>query len=171
MKFEKGQLLVYGVRGVCRVEDIRTEAFGSEEREYCILQPLDDPKATIYLPTDSDRIEKNVKRVITAEEIDRLIGSIPTENDKWIDDNKQRSELFKRILDDGDRLNLVRLIKSIHIHRDEIEKNGKKLGVADKNVLERAERIIYDEFAMVLGINSDDVGQFIKDRVAGKACV
>ncbi len=171
MEFKKGQLLVYGVRGVCRVEDVRREAFGTEEKEYCILRPLDDPKATIYLPTDSDRIEKNIKRVITAEEIDRLIRSIPTEDDKWIDDNKRRSELFKRILDDGDRLNLVRLIKSIHIHRDEIEKSGKKLGVADKNVLDRAEKIIYEEFAMVLGIDSDDVGQFIKDRVAGKTCV
>ncbi len=126
MEFKKGQLLVYGVRGVCRVEDVRREALGTEEKEYCILRPLDDPKATIYLPTDSDRIEKNIKRVITAEEIDRLIRSIPTEDDKWIDDNKRRSELFKRILDDGDRLNLVRLIKSIHIHRDEIEKSGKK---------------------------------------------
>ena len=61
MKLEIGSVWVYGSKGVCRVESIQRERFGSQERDYYCLTPLADGKSQIFVPVDSDRIEKTVR--------------------------------------------------------------------------------------------------------------
>lgn len=160
-KLNIGELLVYGARGVCRVTDVKTESFGGAEKEYYLLSPKDDPNATIYLATDSDRIEKNVRRIATADEIYEIVKALPKGGGEWIENNKRRAEYFSKTLSEGSRGEIVGIIRAIRKQRCELEKKGKRLNVSDKNVLERAEKIVNDEFSLVLNIRPDEVAQFI----------
>lgn len=161
MRLEKGDVVVYGVRGVCTVTDIKIESIAGSDREYYLLTPRDDARSVIYLPTDSDRIDRYVKKMITKDEIIRLIDTLPEREDQWIPDNRRRAEIFGKIIDGGDRADIIRLIRVLSTRKHALEGTGKKLGAADKNILEQAEKVVYDELALVLGIDHDEVEAFI----------
>lgn len=164
MRLEKGDVIVYGVRGVCTVTDVKVESLAGSDREYYLLTPRDDPRSVIYLPTDSDRIDRYVKKMITKDEIIRLIDSLPEQEDQWIPDNRRRAEVFGKIVDGGDRAEIIRLIRVLSARRHALEGSGKKLGTADKNILEQAEKVVFDELALVLGIDHNEVEAFIIER-------
>lgn len=168
MRLEKGDVVVYGVRGVCTVDDVRTENIGGEEREYYLLTPCDDKRSTIYLPTDSDRIERHVKKLLTKEEVFGLIDSLPDEEDIWIPDNRRRAEVFTHIIDSGERADVIRLIRVLSTRKHTLEGSGKKLGASDRALLEQAEKVVFDELALVLGIERTKVEEFIIERVKAK---
>ncbi|MGM9637645.1 MAG: CarD family transcriptional regulator [Eubacteriales bacterium] len=168
MRLEIGSMLVYGSRGVCKVEDIKKERFVKEEREYYLLRPMDDVKSLIYVPVDSDRLEKQVRRVLTPGEIDDLISIMPSEATPWIEDNRTRAEFFKSVMESGNREQMVQIIKTLYLHRQELAAVGKRLNVADETVLGRLEKLLYDEFALVLNIRPEEVLPFIQEKLRGE---
>lgn len=52
---------------------------------------------------------------------------------------------------------MIALIKTVLKHQSEQVSQGKKLHICDENFLTRAQRILYDEFSMVLHIKREDV--------------
>lgn len=168
MKLEIGSMLVYGSRGVCKVEDIKKERFVSQEREYYLLRPMDDVKSLIYVPVDSDRLEKQVRKVLTPGEIDHLISIMPNEAAPWIEENRARAEFFRSVMESGNREQMVQIIKTLYLRRQELAAVGKRLNVADETVLSRLEKLLYDEFALVLNIRPDEVLPFIQEKLRGE---
>ena len=55
--FEVGEYVVYGVKGVCRIEDItHIDISGADKnRLYYVLAPVGDGNGRIYAPTDNRR--------------------------------------------------------------------------------------------------------------------
>ena len=76
--FEKGDRLVYGVNGVCTVEEMRSlEIAPGSSRDYYVLRPLNDPKTTLSVPVDSPLKEHlNAERYKVSDEelLKRLCG-------------------------------------------------------------------------------------------------
>ena len=73
--YQKGELVVYGGIGVCRIADLVTPDFlgAGTNRLYYVLEPV-YRTGTIYAPTDT---AAHMRRVITAEEANALIDSMP----------------------------------------------------------------------------------------------
>ena len=71
--FEIGEYIVYGVKGVCRIEDItHIDISGADkDRLYYVLAPVGDGSGRIYAPTDNQKI--TMRKVISREEADQLI--------------------------------------------------------------------------------------------------
>lgn len=86
-RLEIGSLLVYGAKGICRVLGVERAKFSGGEREYYLLCPKDDEKSVIYVPVDSERLERLVSRMLTPEEIDRLIVRMSGDCLPWISEN------------------------------------------------------------------------------------
>ena len=165
MRLEIGSTLVYGSRGVCKVEDVKIERFGKEEREYYVLCPMNDPKSQIYVPVDSDRIEKQARRVITPDQIERILRALP-ENAAWIEDNRARADYFRSVLEGGDLSLMMQTVHTLYLKKSELTAIGKHLNVADENTFEKLEKLLHDEFALALGISCDEVMPFIKKRIS-----
>lgn len=78
--FEKGQYIIYGIRGVCEVMDITTvdRPGGPQGKLYYVLRPYYQKDSKIVAPVDS---EKTITRpLLTKEEATNLIeriGEIP----------------------------------------------------------------------------------------------
>ena len=67
--FEKGDRLVYGVNGVCTVEEMRSlEIAPGSSRDYYVLRPLNDPKTTLSVPVDSP-LTSRMRPLKTPEEM------------------------------------------------------------------------------------------------------
>ena len=74
--YEVGQLVQYGSTGVCRITEIKTQAFpDAGERLYYVLQPL-YKSCVISIPVESDKVF--LRPIISREEAEELIGLIPT---------------------------------------------------------------------------------------------
>ena len=166
MNIQVGAYVVYGKSGVCRVEDIRRETFGRQSGEYYVLKPVYDKQSTIYVPAANEALLQNMRRILTPEEIYKLIRFMPDMSDsQWIQDPRARSDYFKDILQQGDRGELIRIIKALYHQQKEALAHGKKLHAADEAVMKKAEKMLYDEFALVLQIAPEEVLPFITNQI------
>lgn len=164
--FKINDTVLYGANGVCKVIDITNKSFYGEEAEYYVLTPLFDTKSTtIFVPVKNENLVAKMRCVISKEEIKELIKNIPVENPEWIENVNARKEKFKEILSKGDRYELARLIKSLYAHMERQQSNGKKLHLSDEGFMKDAERMLYDEFAFVLGIERDEVLEYIRASI------
>lgn len=165
--FAIGDTVLYGQCGVCRLVDIRTEYFGPAPRTYYVLSPLHDRASTFYCPVDQEKLP--LRPLLNADEVRRLIHAMPQAPDVWVADNAKRRDRFADMLKSGDREQLVALICTIYPHRRQRDEVGKKLHLADERVLREAERLLYEEFAEVLGIAPDEVGDYIREELQAGA--
>lgn len=160
-----GETLIYGSSGVCRVEDICVRDCGSGKREYYVLQPVYDTRSTVYVPTDSEKLISHAKALLTRQEVYDMIDDMPEDSFEWIVNDKERGETFRNILEEGSRKDVVKLIRTLYLRKKELSERGKKLRSSDESIMQRAERLLYGEFAWVLGINPSEVTGFIAQRV------
>lgn len=165
LMLEKGHIFVYGGSGVCRVDDICVRDYGSGKKDYYILQPVYDLRSSLSIPVDSPAFSARARELLTKDEVLEIIDSLPDTEAEWIRDDKERIETFRSLLEGGVRKDIATLIRSLYLHKKELAERGKKLRSADEAIMQRAEKLLYGEFAWVLGIDPKEVLDFIKERI------
>lgn len=160
-----GEVFIYGTSGIVKVSGITSRRVGKEMQDYYILQPIFDECSTLYIPTDSEKLQYNRKEVLTKNQVLEIIDSIFSDNPQWIVNDKERIEVFRQWIDDGDRNNIASLIRSVYLHKIQLAEKGKKLRSSDEALMQRAERLLFGEMAYVLGIKPCEVKAFISERI------
>ena len=163
--YNKNDMVLYGSEGVCKVIDIIDKEMDHKVNEYYVLKPINDIHSTIYVPTQNEKLTSKIKKVLSVQEIYELISNMPNEKEIWIDNFNERKEEYTKILYNGDRKELIRLIKTLYLHQEELKKNKKRLYIADERILKEATNILHEEFAYVLHIEKDDVLPFISKKI------
>lgn len=162
--FNVNDMVIYGARGVCEIVDISKKDFNDgKERTYYVLRPAYDTKATIFVPVSNEALTSKMRHVLSSQEIYDMIKAMPDEATIWIENENQRKEKYREILTDGSRLDIIKMIKSLYAHEQDRKENGKKLSMSDERFMKAAEKVLYDEFAVVLHIEPDEVLPFIMD--------
>lgn len=82
--FEVGDVVLYTASTICRIVEITTKDFGGKESEYYILRPIYDENATVYIPTNNERLIAKMRSILTKEEVLRLIHALPETEAVWI---------------------------------------------------------------------------------------
>lgn len=163
--YKIGDNVVYGASGVMTVTDIRDEVIADTARKYYILKsPSDNTGSLTFVPVDNEKLVSAMRPLLSKDEIKSLIEN--TDNISlldWIEDNRARSEQFKRIIESGDRVKLISLIKSVFATGERRFAEGKKNYLADESAMHKAEHILYSEIAIVFGIPEDEVPSFISE--------
>lgn len=161
--FQVNDYVVYGSTGVCQVVDISRESFcGQANREYYVLNPVFGNPMEIFIPTDSKVVMRDI---LSKGEITELIQSMPQIDSEWITDDNSRKATFNEILQSGDQKRIVQLIKMINNRKAALESNGKHLTNNDSETFKTAEKLLCNEFALVLGIQPDQVVSFILEQI------
>lgn len=163
-----GETIQYSGNGVCVVDDIRWEDFGSGKMQYYVLRPVSSGYNTFYIPTDNEQMLSKIRKVLTAEEVNEIISSMPESNARWIENDQERKEEYKKIIFGGDCREIVKVIKAIHFHKESLKEQGRRLHLVDELMLKDAENLLYDEFAAVLDIKKDEVLPFIINSIDNK---
>lgn len=165
-RFDKGQYVVYGKMGVCRVADKQVLAFGGAQKaEYYILEPLRDSRSSVYVPCENATLVARLRALLTKEEIDTMLSQVVDEQIAWIDDRGERSKRYRAIIAEGDRRQLIRLARCLYAQKKQRVQAGKDLSCADDAFLQECVRLVGEEFELVLGINASQVGDYIRERV------
>ncbi len=156
--FEIGSYVIYRSEGICKITDIRKESFGSAggEAQYYILCPVNDPKSTLFVPTDNERLVGMMRRLLSAEEICGLARKYREERMEWIAESRVRNNVFRDLLLEGDREKLIVLVNTVEEHIAEQIAKGKRLTATDQNALRRAKRLLFEEFSATAELSSEE---------------
>lgn len=165
--FKKGDYVVYGNVGVCRIENIGPVSIGMEGKDYYTLIPVYGKNSRLYTAVDSNKVV--IRPVLTKEETDTLLDEMTELDTLWITDEKRREEIYKEAMRTCDCKEWVRMIKTLYLRKMERTSRGKKATSSDEKYLHLAEENLYGELAFSLQIPKDQVGEFITGRIRKKA--
>lgn len=165
--YQIGDRVIYGSEGVCRITDIAEKKFRDKKLLYYVLKPVYRENATVFVPVNNETLTAKMRRVLSPEEIDAVIEGMAYKKNIWIEDNNERKNYFKEILVRGDRKELVSMIQTIYLHKKVLKEHGRKLNLSDEHFFKEAEKMLYDEFAAVLGLEPDQVLPYIIERLEG----
>lgn len=153
--FKVGEYLVYR-KDVCRVKDIREK----EGKDYYQLEPIDDNSLKIEVPVEADTLRK----IISKKDMELLINNIP--NIEILDCNDKMIEFeYKQLLSSGNKEDLIKVIKTAYLRNKARLENKKKLSEKDTNYLEKAEKLLYNEFSVVLNLTFEETKDYIINKV------
>lgn len=163
--YKKDDIVMYASQGVCKITDIVTQEVCNQSSEYYVLQPVYSNTARVYVPVSNENLTGKMRRVLSKEELDNMIDSIPDVADEWIENDHARKEHYKEIISGSDRFSLICMIRELYMHKELLAQQGKKLHASDERFFKEAEKILYEEFALVLNIDTKDVLAYIKNRL------
>lgn len=160
---ETGERVIYGSNGVMEIVDIREETVGDITRKYYVLRDLNSTQVShIFVPTDNEKLVSAMRPLLTKEEAMDMIKRIKTIPEaEWKNDNRIRSEKFRKVIESGDRDSVIAVIKAVYENGIKRQEEGKKNYLADENIMRKAEKVIYSELSIVLGIPENEVADFI----------
>ena len=163
--------VVYGTHGICRIACVESHNFTGTMKDYYVLKPVGDEKSTIYVCVSNEKAVSQMRAVLSEEEIYQLLQSMPDEPSRWIENKNERNERCRQILNRGDRKELLMMIKTLYLHKQQQKKRGKKMHLTDEKYLKDAEKMLHDEFAVVLNISPDQVVPFIRKQLGKEESV
>lgn len=159
--FEKNDLVVYGIQGVCRIEGTVNRTLDGSPVAYYAMTPVYSPASTIYVPVGNPELTARMKPILSAEELHAIIRELPELPSLWIPEENRRKQHYRELLLRGDRRELGALIGTLYRHRQAQQARGKKLHISDERCLKDAERMLYSEFAVILHKLPEEIPAYI----------
>ena len=160
-----GDIVHYGMDGVCEVTNIVDKKLGGQMRRFFELHPHFRKNTVVFLPVDNEHLLSRVRPVLTKEDVRDTLHDLPAAVSIWVEPDAARKEFFQMILRSGDHRQLVSLVKTLYERKMEMQTDGRKLRSADVALLKDAERLINEEFAFVMGIEPNEVPAFIQKEL------
>lgn len=165
MSYKVGDTVLYGSDGVCHIDEISERRIGSETLSYYVLKPVFDAKSTVFVPMQNQKLLAKMTDILSEEELLASLADAKLSPFGWTDDDGQRKEIFKEIIDTGCIADIIRVVRLLYIRKKELVACGRKLRVTDEIILKECEKILYDEFALVLSMNRESVPDFLAEKL------
>lgn len=165
--YQIGEFIVYGNNGVCEVIDIGPINIGgvNKNTKYYTLKPIYE-SGNIFVPVDTPVF---IRSVSTYDEVQDLIKSIPSINEIEYDEKNVRllQSHYMKLLEARDCKSLLTILAITENKKSIAVKSGRKFGQIDDKFMKIARGLIDDEFSVVLGIQKEDVEEYIKEKIEG----
>ena len=158
--FKTGDAVIYNSQ-VYTVEGITQKTIDKTVKDYYRLVNVYDSKNEVFIPADNEKLLGKISEILSYTQVIDMIKDLPNIPCAWIEDAKERATAFRAILEKGDRRETMQMVKTLLLRKNELEAKGRRLHSMDETLLARAQKAICDEFALVLGIEKDDVIPFI----------
>lgn len=131
-----------------------------KEDGYYRLVPVNDTSIKYKVPVDSNFL----KKVITKEEIDRLLLEIPEINTIDLGE-KQIEQEYKELMKSGTHEDLVKIIKTSYLRNQIRILNNKRISEIGDEYFKRAEKYLYEEIGIVLNLSFENTKEYIINKL------
>ena len=155
--YKIGSIVVYGTEGLCKICDITERTFGKETSEYYVLSPLSNEAETVFVPKNNEKVLKRMRSILSKQRASELLEAAPSEYGEWVENDRERQQLYKQILLCGSSEDLLMMTRALYLHQIELLERGKKLHAADERFLKDAEKMLFEELAYVYNITVAEV--------------
>lgn len=156
-----GDMVVYTTTGLCEVADIETKKIGKILKDYYVLKPSVSTTATVFIPTDNEKLLEKVHEVLSKNDILSLIDEVKSSEPQWIEDDNARKNHFREIISLGNRKDCLMVLRTIKCHQQELSGSGKRLHIADEMIMKDVIKIVCSEIAFVLKISLEEAAETI----------
>ena len=135
------------------------------DRTYFIIKPDNGNADNIYVLTD--KTENIIRPIMKKDAAISLVKYMKTVVAEFIDNTKQRRDIYKKRLISGNVYDLAYLHVQLYFY-EFYNKNGQlvKLGPTDLQILRDARKILFDEFAISFKVSRDSIQPFIEKMIA-----
>lgn len=159
--FKIGDYVAHYKEGVCEVMSIGklNLSCSDKKKEYYTLKPLYDAGGTLYTPVDNEK--RQIREVISGEEAQALIDDMLNIETIGVTDEKRRELSYKEALLKNQCRDWISIIKTSYGRKMKRIASGKKVINVDDKYLNIAEKFLYGEFAVALGLPKDEVKDYL----------
>lgn len=162
--YQVGQRVVYGIHGVCDIKEIEIKTVDRQKIPYFVLEPLEQPGARYYIPTEKPAALAKLSPLLTRQELEDLISDCDPNGNSWIADENQRKLRYRELIGSGDRRGMVVMVHTLHQHKKKQAEQGRKFHLCDENFLRDAEKLLCSEFSLVLDMSREETAQYMRSR-------
>lgn len=155
-----GEYVVHKGDGVCEIIDIERKSFysGEKPQEYYILKSVYNKEVIIYVPVNNC---DSIRKVLDTAQIHELILDMPNQEQIKVENAREKNKEFRKNIVSNDPNNLIRVIRTLYLEK--LNKAANKNYSYNIDIMQSAEKLLYEEFAFALGIDTDDVLDYIID--------
>jgi CarD family transcriptional regulator len=146
---------IYGVLQIIGTEDM---VFDGITSTYYVCKAVFGHEKGITIKIPVNRAEL-LNPLISKDEAKSIIDNIESYDMPWIPESKRRINKYEELLLGGEIKQLCAALKELYGHKDLIKFTNK-----DKEFVEKAEKIVFGEFAIALDIPYDNVKDYIGKR-------
>ena len=148
--YQIGELVQYGISGVCKVEEIVQGVPGLQKDTQCyLLIPVSKREEKIYTPVDNDKVK--MRRILSSEEVKELMGKVPQMECLTIANEKQCESIYREELYSVDCYRWFGLLKTLYARKAARVAAGKKITATDERYLKSVEERLKEELNLVIG--------------------
>ncbi len=165
--YQVGELVMYGVHGICRIVDVEERMVDRKRVHYLVLEPKDQTGSRYLVPSGNPNAMAKLRPVLSAVEVEALLTSPEVRQDGWISDENRRKQYYRDVIGSGDRTALLRMVNTLHNHKVAQQAAGRKVHICDENFLRDAQRLLSTEFSAVLGIAPNEVADYVISKMNG----
>lgn len=163
--FKTGDYIVYGNSGVCKVENVGVidSPIAEKDEIYYTLCPFYAKGNKIFTPANNSKVV--MRPIITKKEAKDLIEGIQNINCLSFTDKKRREVEYKDALKKCDCKELIKIIKTIYLLKQERLNEGKKITAGDEKFFHMAEENLYGELAIALEVDKSKIKEYIINKI------
>lgn len=163
--FQVGEKVVYGSHGVCTVAGQEERVVDKKHVTYLALEPVGQGGSRYLVPTHNAAAMSKLKCMLSREELEVMLQSEEVRADGWIKDENQRKQTYRELINSGDRLKLMQMVRTLHLHKEAQAAAGRKCHLCDENFLRDAEKLLVSEMAMVLEMEPEQAKKYIREKL------
>lgn len=160
--FKIGDIVVYGAQGICKISNVEIKQLGKTAMDYYVLNPIFNENTALFVPVDNEKLTAKMQNILTVAQANDIIKNVSKTNVIKNETLAAKQEQYREILSSGDRQKLLSLIKTIRVEREERAAVSKKLSMSDEQMLYKAEQLLFNELAYVLGAETTEIKDKIK---------
>lgn len=163
--FSVGDYMIYGINGVCLVEDICASPFDKKDtRSFYMLKPLGaSAGSVIYTPIDNAQVI--MRPLMTREQAEQLLGQLAEIGFLEVPAEKMRRDIYRQTMQSCDPVRYISLIKTVRRRRADMLAAHKRLSETDSDFERNAKLSLYHELAVVLEKPYPEIEPFVLERL------
>lgn len=163
--YQIGELVIYSSHGICRIDDICQKTILGKTRQYYVLRPIENKEnLTINAPIQQN--ENLIQRLINIEEANEILQSFKDEGIEWEENANVRYNLFNKIVQQGNRKEIAKVINTLLKKKRELKAQEKNLHKRDEELLRRVQNILYKELSIALDVSLAEIEKRINDSLS-----
>lgn len=130
--YKVGELVVYGMHGVCRVVSEEKRLVDKKRLNYLALEPVGHGNSRFLVPTQNASAMAKLQPVLSKKELEAMITSEDVKTGEWIRDENQRKQTYRELIGSGDRKRLMRMVHTLYRHKANQIALGKRITCATR---------------------------------------
>lgn len=162
--YQINDAVIHRSAGAGRVVDICIPDFVKSKERYYKIQPVGEMDGILYVKIENG--EEQMRSVITESEAGEYLEHLSEMESRYSDNDKAREKEFKEMIRSCECKQWLEMLKGILNERARRIAAGRKLSMNDEKNLQKVEKLIAGEFAVVFNISLEQA----KGKIVSALC-